>query len=87
MTEEEEIQLTVDIQKGMKDGDKIKFDAIADEAVGHTPGDLIFVVRQIPDAMFRREGDDLHMSMEITLEESLVGKYSVYCSMQYLIVL
>lgn len=73
MTEEEEIQLTVDIQPGMKDGETIKFDQVADEAVGHTPGDLIFVVRQIPDALFRREGDDLHMSMQISLEEALVG--------------
>jgi DnaJ-related protein SCJ1 len=73
MTEEEEIQLTVDIQAGMKDGDTIKFDQIADEAVGHTPGDLIFVVRQIPDAVFTRNGDDLFMNMAITLEEALVG--------------
>lgn len=73
MTEEEEIQLTLDIQAGMKDGDKIKFDQVADEAVGHTPGDLVFVVRQILDKRFAREGDDLRTSMTISLEESLVG--------------
>lgn len=73
MTEEEEIQLTVDIQAGMREGDKIKFDQVADEAVGHTPGDLIFVIRQIPDARFVREGDDLRTMITITLEESLVG--------------
>lgn len=73
MTEEEEIQLTVDIQPGMRDGDKIKFDQVADEAVGHTPGDLIFVIRQISDPSFIREGDDLRTTIVITLEESLVG--------------
>jgi DnaJ-class molecular chaperone len=73
MTEEEEIQLTVDIQAGMRDGDKIKFDQVADEAVGHTPGDLIFVVRQINDPRFLRDGDDLRTMITITLEESLVG--------------
>lgn len=73
MTEEEEIQLTVDIQAGMKDGDQVKFDQIADEAVGHVPGDLIFVIRQIPDSQFSRQGDDLHMTMTITLQEALVG--------------
>lgn len=73
MTEEEEIQLTVDVQPGMKDGDSIKFDQVADEAVGHTPGDLIFIIKQIPDAVFRRDGDDLHMSLEISLQEALVG--------------
>jgi DnaJ-class molecular chaperone len=46
MTEEEEIQLTVDVAAGMANGDKIKFDQIADEAVGHIPGDVLFVIRQ-----------------------------------------
>lgn len=73
MTEEEEIQLTLDIQAGMKDGDTIKFDQVADEAVGHTPGDLIFVIRQLPDPIFSRQGDDLYMHMTVTLAESLVG--------------
>jgi DnaJ-related protein SCJ1 len=73
MTEEEEIQLTLDIQAGMKDGDTIKFDQVADEAVGHTPGDLIFVIRQLPDPTFSRQGDDLYMHMTISLAESLIG--------------
>lgn len=73
MTEEEEIQLTVDIQAGMRHGDTVKFDQVADEAVGHIPGDLIFVVHQQPHPYFRREGDDLHVHFTITLLESLVG--------------
>jgi len=73
MTEEEEIQLTVDVQPGMRDGDKIKFEQVADEAVGHTPGDLIFVVKQLVHPHFVRENDDLHLSIDISLEESLVG--------------
>lgn len=73
MTEEEEIQLTVDVQAGMHDGDHIKFDQVADEAVGHIPGDLVFIIKQAPDAVFRREGDDLHMEMTITLLQALVG--------------
>mmetsp|Transcript_21453 Transcript_21453/g.43210 ORF Transcript_21453/g.43210 Transcript_21453/m.43210 type:complete len:358 (-) Transcript_21453:158-1231(-) len=73
MTEEEEIQLTVDIQAGMRHGDTIKFDQVADEAVGHIPGDLIFVVHQQPHPVFRREGDDLFVEYTISLLESLVG--------------
>ena len=73
MTEEEEIQLTVDIQAGMKHGDTVKYDQIADEAVGHIPGDLIFVVHQLPNPLFQRQGDDLHVQFTITLLESLVG--------------
>jgi DnaJ family protein B protein 11 len=73
MTEEEELQLTVDIQPGMKDGDQIKFDQVADEAVGHIPGDLIFIVKQTPHPLFQRNGDNLSMSLTISLLEALVG--------------
>lgn len=73
MTEEEEIQLTVDIQAGMRHGDTVKFDQVADEAVGHIPGDLIFVVYQQDHPQFRRDGDNLHITFTISLLESLVG--------------
>ena len=46
---------------------------VADEAVGHIPGDVIFVLVQVPHPHFRREGDDLHLSLTISLLESLVG--------------
>ena len=73
MTEEEEIQLTVDVKPGMMDGEQIRFEQVADEAVGHIPGDLVFVLRQAPDAQFGREGDNLRMFTSISLLESLVG--------------
>ena len=72
-TEEEEIQLTLDILKGMADGDSIKFDQIADEAPGHIPGDVIFKISQAPHEYFTRDGDNLKMSWSVTLLESLIG--------------
>jgi DnaJ-class molecular chaperone len=63
----------VDIQKGMQHGDTIKFDQVADEAVGHTAGDLVFIVQQAKDERFTRQGDNLHMDFQVTLLESLVG--------------
>jgi DnaJ-class molecular chaperone len=78
MTEEEEIQLTVDIKPGMLDGDQIRFDQIADEAVGHIAGDLVFTVKQAPDERFTRDGDNLRMVMEISLLDSLVGFRKVF---------
>lgn len=73
MTEEEEIQLTLDVQAGMKDGDTIKFDQVADEAPGHIAGDLIFIIKQISDSVFVRKGDDLETTIVISLLDSLVG--------------
>lgn len=72
-TEEEEIQLTVDIQVGMMDGDTVRFDQVADEAVGHIAGDLVFKIKQGQHELFKRQGDDLHIDMVITLLDSLVG--------------
>lgn len=73
MTEEESIELTVDVQAGMKDGEHIKYDQIADEAVGHIAGDLKFVIKQIPHPIFARDGNNLRTDMTITLLESLIG--------------
>ena len=73
MTEEEEIELTVDVKPGMDDGETIRFEQVADEAAGHTPGDLIFVIKQIRHESFLRKGNDLHTTMKISLLDSLVG--------------
>ena len=73
MTEEEEIDITVSINPGSKDGEVVKFDNLADEAVGHIAGDLKFVVKQIPHDFFTRREDDLLMNLHITLTEALLG--------------
>jgi DnaJ-class molecular chaperone len=57
----------------MADGDRVKFDQIADEAAGHIPGDLIFRLKQAKHEFFTREGDNLRMTMDIKLIDSLVG--------------
>jgi DnaJ-class molecular chaperone len=57
----------------MKDGDVKVFEQIADEAVGHIPGDLIFKIKQIPHPNFTREGNNLHMAIDISLLDALVG--------------
>lgn len=73
MTEEEEIQLSVDVAAGMHHGDEIKFDGVADELVGHLAGDLVFTIQQIPHPYFVRHGDDIHTAIDITLRDSLLG--------------
>lgn len=73
MTEEEEVQLVLDLQAGMADGDTIKFEQVTDEAVGHIAGDLVFRVKAMNHELFTRQGDDLHMGLKISLLDSLVG--------------
>jgi DnaJ homolog subfamily B member 11 len=73
MTEEEEIQLSVDVPAGMHHGEEIKFEGVADELVGHLAGDLIFTIQQIPHPYFVRHGDDIHTAIDISLRDSLLG--------------
>lgn len=37
------------------------------------PGHLIFTINELPHATFRREKNDLHTTLKITLKEALLG--------------
>ena len=65
--------LTVYIDKGMKNNQKIVFAGDSDEAPGMEPGDIIFVLAEKPHSVFKRSGADLIMEMNITLVEALSG--------------
>lgn len=65
--------LEVHIEKGMKNGQKIKFTGEADEAPGTIPGDVIIVVQEKEHERFKRKGADLVQTMELSLSEALCG--------------
>ena len=65
--------LEVGIDKGMKNGQKIKFSGEADEVPGTLPGDVIIIIQEKEHERFKRKGADLVHSMEITLSEALCG--------------
>ena len=65
--------LEVGIDKGMKNGQKIKFSGEADEVPGTLPGDVIIIIQEKEHERFKRKGADLVYSMEITLSEALCG--------------
>lgn len=72
-TQQEEIELTIDINPGTRAGERITFEKVADEAPGMTPGDLHFLVMEDPDTVFHRDKDDLYTTMEIPLVDALTG--------------
>jgi len=65
--------ILISIEKGMKDGEKLVFSQQADEAPDTTPGDLVFRLATIPHKRFTRKGNDLHLSLTVSLLEALVG--------------
>lgn len=72
-----------DIQPGWKSGNKVTFkkydlnlnlnNRMGDEAPGHIPADIIFVIEESPHPRYVREGNDLIFTQEISLREALCG--------------
>jgi len=69
----EKIDLTIDVQKGMRPGEHITFEGVADEKPGMKAGDLQFVLMEIPNNEYHREGDQLYKTIEIPLVDALTG--------------
>lgn len=75
-TQTEKIDLTLDISKGMRPGERITFEGVADEKPGYSAGDLNFVIFESENDLFHRDGDQLYKTMEIPLVDALVSKYA-----------
>eukprot|EP01114_Cavostelium_apophysatum_P009705 TRINITY_DN2294_c0_g1_i1.p1 TRINITY_DN2294_c0_g1~~TRINITY_DN2294_c0_g1_i1.p1 ORF type:complete len:372 (+),score=70.59 TRINITY_DN2294_c0_g1_i1:158-1273(+) len=65
--------ITVYVERGMPDGHGIVFEQENDESPEVTPGDVIFKISTTPHKRFVRVGDDIHMKLNISLLEALVG--------------
>ncbi|EFA81620.1 heat shock protein DnaJ family protein [Heterostelium album PN500] len=63
----------IQVEKGMRDGQKIALPGMGSEAPGCEPGDVIIIVRERPHALFQRKGNDLYMKKKIKLLDSLAG--------------
>eukprot|EP01062_Namystynia_karyoxenos_P035672 TRINITY_DN2607_c2_g1_i1.p1 TRINITY_DN2607_c2_g1~~TRINITY_DN2607_c2_g1_i1.p1 ORF type:complete len:257 (+),score=111.45 TRINITY_DN2607_c2_g1_i1:670-1440(+) len=66
-------EIEVNVEAGTPEGHELVFEMEADEYADRIPGDVKFSVTTAPHKTFRREGDDLHMTVVLTLLESLVG--------------
>ncbi|KAJ0976334.1 hypothetical protein J5N97_018299 [Dioscorea zingiberensis] len=65
--------VTVDIEKGMHDGQEVIFYEDGEPIIDGEPGDLKFKIHTAPHDRFRREGNDLHTTVTISLVQALVG--------------
>ncbi|KAL2934833.1 DnaJ protein ERDJ3B [Bienertia sinuspersici] len=71
--EREGYSLTVDIEKGMKDGQEITFYEDGEPEIDGEAGDLKFRIRTATHDVFNRDGNDLRTTVTITLVQALVG--------------
>lgn len=65
--------IEIEIPAGMREGEQLVFPSYAEEYPGAETGNLIILVKQTPHEIFTRNGDDLHMTKDITLGEALLG--------------
>ncbi|KAG6786144.1 dnaJ [Populus alba x Populus x berolinensis] len=70
--QEEEI-LTIKVKPGWKKGTKITFEGMGNERRGSCAADIIFVIAEKRHSLFRREGEDLEIGVEIPLVKALTG--------------
>lgn len=72
ITQQEEI-LKIKVKPGWKKGTKITFEGKGDERPGSLPADIIFIIDEKRHPVFKREGDDLELGVEVPLVEALTG--------------
>ncbi len=67
-------RIRVNIPKGVRDGSKVRVAGKGEPGRnGGPPGDLYLVVRVKPHQLLKREGDDLHMEVPVTVGEAMAG--------------
>ena len=71
----EDKKLRIEIEKGMKDGQRIVFEKESEHQNPDTiPGDLIITLRQKPHSFFTSTNNvDLHANMPLNMKEALLG--------------
>jgi len=66
--------ITVRIPVGVADGDRLRVPGQGNVGSGGgATGDLYVTVKVSPDPIYRREGDDLHMSVALAIHEAALG--------------
>jgi DnaJ family protein A protein 2 len=65
--------LSVSLDRGAREGQRIVFPGRGDVTPGMRPGDVVLVVTVTDHAMFKRQGADLVISREISLYEAIAG--------------
>ncbi|KAK0095439.1 hypothetical protein PV326_008404 [Microctonus aethiopoides] len=65
--------LHVPIKPGLPTATEIVFTEEGDQGPNIIPADIIFVTEDIPHEIFKRQGDNLEMTVDIFLSDALIG--------------
>ncbi|KAJ3402769.1 DnaJ sub B member 13 [Chytriomyces hyalinus] len=65
--------LTIEIQRGWKNGTRVTFPREGDQGPNKIPADIVFIIKELPHSRFVRQGNDLVLSQTVSLSQALVG--------------
>lgn len=65
----EDKYVSISVKPGWKSGTKVTFQKEGDQTKGKIPSDIVFIIRDKPHPLFRREGSDLRYTARLTLKQ------------------
>ena len=65
----EDKYVSISVKPGWKSGTKVTFQKEGDQTKGKIPSDIVFLIRDKPHPLFRREGSDLRYTARLTLKQ------------------
>ncbi|KAI8611449.1 hypothetical protein BC830DRAFT_1068794, partial [Chytriomyces sp. MP71] len=65
--------LTIEVQRGWKNGTRVTFPREGDQGPNKIPADIVFVIKELPHSRFVRKGNDLILTTKMSLSQALVG--------------
>lgn len=65
----EDKYVSIAIKPGWKSGTRVTFQKEGDQSRGKIPADIVFLIRDKPHTIFKREGSDLRYTARLTLKQ------------------
>jgi DnaJ-class molecular chaperone len=65
--------LKYELEKGMKGGDVVLFKGESEQGFDFFPGDVYVKLNEVAHPTFKREGNDLKISIDISLKDAILG--------------
>lgn len=69
----EDKYVSINVKPGWKSGTRVTFQKEGDQIKGRIPADIVFIIRDKPHPLFRREGSDIRYVARLTLKQALCG--------------
>lgn len=74
-SKKEDKVISVVVKPGWKSGTRVTFQKEGDQVSGKIPADIVFIIRDKPHSLFRREGSDIRYTSKLTLKQVKIYEF------------